>query len=101
MKGMPPLTSGCDSPLQTGFEDELKALVFYHPEEHIFAQHLPQVLQVPQVLQENDYARERIAPKAGIKKSGFSEAVNNRGPERNENQFVNERGESNRLYAKT
>ncbi len=75
MKGMPPLTSGCNRPLQMGFEDELKALVFYHLEEHISAQHLLQVLQ------ENDYARERIAPKAGIKKSSFSEAVNNRGPE--------------------
>jgi hypothetical protein len=73
MKGMPPLTSGCNRPLEMGFEDELKALVFYHLEEHISAQHLLQVLQ------ENDYARERIAPKAGIKKSSFSEAVNNRG----------------------
>ena len=75
MKGMPYLTSGCNRPLQMNFEDHLKALVFYHLEEHTSAQHLLQVLE------EDDYAREHIAPKAGIKKSSFSEATNHRGLE--------------------
>jgi len=75
MKGMPPLTSKCNRPLKMNFEDQLKALVFYHLEEHTSAQHLLQVLE------EDDYAREHIAPKDGIKKSSFSEATNGRGLE--------------------
>jgi hypothetical protein len=75
MQGMPPLTSGCNRPLQMNFEDELKALVYFHLQEHTSAQHLLQVLK------EDDFAREHIAPKDGIKKSSFSEAVNNRGLE--------------------
>jgi len=75
MKGMPPLTSGCNRPLKMSFENQLKALVFYHLEEHVSARHLLQVLE------EDDYAREHIAPKDGIKKSSFSEAVNTRGLE--------------------
>ena len=73
MKGMPPLTSGCNKPLKMSFEDQLKALVFYHLEEHVSAQHLLQVFK------EDDYAREHIAPKDGIEKSSFSEAINSRG----------------------
>ena len=75
MKGMPPLTSRCNRPLKMGFEDELKSLVYYHLEEFVSAQHLLQVLE------ENDYVREHIAPEGGIKKSSFSEAINNRGLE--------------------
>jgi len=33
------------------FEDQLKALIFFHLEEHVSAQHLLQVLE------ENDFAR--------------------------------------------
>ena len=75
MKGMPPLTSGCNRPLQMTFEDHRKALVFFHLNEHASAQHLLQDLA------EDDYAREHIAPKDGIKKSSFSEATNSRGLE--------------------
>ncbi len=75
MKGMPHLTSRCNRPLRMSFEDQLKALVFYHLNEHVSAQHLLQVLE------EDDYAREHIAPKSGIKKSSFSEAINSRGLE--------------------
>jgi hypothetical protein len=57
------------------FEDQLKALIFFHLEEHTSAQHLLQVLE------EDDFAREVIAPEEGIKKSSFSEAVNSRGLE--------------------
>jgi len=57
------------------FEDQLKALVFFHLEEHTSAQHLLQSLD------EDSFARKYIAPEAGIKKSSFSEAVNTRGLE--------------------
>jgi hypothetical protein len=45
------------------FEDQLKALIFFHLEEHVSARHMLQVLE------EDDFARENIAPKDGIKKS--------------------------------
>jgi hypothetical protein len=75
MIGMPPLEARGNRPLQMNFEDQLKALVFFHLEEHTSAQHLLQVLQ------EDDFAREVIAPEDGIKKSSFSEANNSRGIE--------------------
>jgi hypothetical protein len=57
------------------FDDQLKALVFFHLEEHISGQHLLQVLE------EDDFARDHIAPEEGIKKSSFAEAINSRGLE--------------------
>lgn len=75
MQGMPILTSRCSRPLQMSFEDHLKALVYFHLQEHTSAQHLLQVLE------EDDYAQEHIAPKDGITKSSFSEAANTRGLE--------------------
>ncbi|MDY6854631.1 MAG: hypothetical protein SWO11_07965 [Thermodesulfobacteriota bacterium] len=57
-------------PLQMTFKDELKLLVFFHLEEHTSAQHLLQVLE------EDDFARDNIAPKEGIKKNSFAEAIN-------------------------
>jgi len=71
----PQLKSGCNRPLKFDLEHQLKSLVFFHIEEHDSAQHLLQILE------EDDYAREAIAPKEGIKKSSFSEAINNRGLE--------------------
>jgi hypothetical protein len=69
MIGMSPLESQCNRPLKMSFEDHLRALVFFHLEEHKSAQHLLQVLE------EDDFARNDIAPKEGIKKSSFSEAT--------------------------
>ena len=60
------------------FEDHLKSLVYFHLEEHPSGQRLLQVLD------EDDYARKHIAPEAGIKKSCFYEAMDNRGLE----QFI-------------
>ena len=60
MIGMPPLKARGNRPLQMNFEDQLRALVFFHLEEHTSGQHLLQVLQ------EDDFAREVIAPKDGI-----------------------------------
>ena len=62
-----------NKPLQMGFEDHIKTLVFFHLEEHKSTQHLLQVLE------EDDFTRSQIAPKDGIKKSSFSEATNTRG----------------------
>ena len=75
MTAMPPLESRGNRPLQMSFEEHLKALIFFHLEEHVSAQHLLQALE------EDDFARTRIAPKGGIKKSSFSEATNTRGLE--------------------
>jgi hypothetical protein len=55
------------------FEDQLRILVFFHLEEHVSARHMLQVLK------QDDFARENIAPQDGIQKSSFSEAINSRG----------------------
>ena len=60
-------------PLQMTFEDQLHALIYFHLEEHASGRHLLHVLK------EDDFARETIAPKAGINKSSFFEAINSRG----------------------
>jgi hypothetical protein len=75
MIGMPPLEAQGKRPLKMTFEDQLKALIFFHLEEHTSAQHLLQVLE------EDDFARNHIAPEEGIKKSSFAEAINSRGLE--------------------
>lgn len=54
-------------------EDQLNALIFFHLEEHTSGRHLVQVLK------EDRFAREHIAPKEGIEKSAFFEAINSRG----------------------
>ena len=71
----PPLEAKGDRPLQMTFEHQLKALIFYHLEEYSSGSHLVQVLE------EDDFAKNEIAPPAGIKKSSFFEAVNHRGLE--------------------
>jgi len=73
--GMPPLGARGHRPLKMTFDDQLKALIFFHLEEHTSAQHLLQVLE------EDDFARHFIAPEEGIKKSSFAEAINSRGLE--------------------
>jgi len=73
MNTMTPLESRGNRPLQMSFEEHLKALIFFHLQEHTSAQHLLQVLE------EDEFARSEIAPKGGIKKNSFSEATNTRG----------------------
>jgi hypothetical protein len=73
MTTMTPLESRGNRPLQMSFDEHLRALVFFHLEEHTSAQHLLQVLE------EDEFAHSEIAPKGGIKKSSFSEATNTRG----------------------
>ncbi len=71
----PPLEAKGDRPLQMDFEHQLKALIFYHLEEYSSGSHLVQALE------EDDFARQEVAPPKGIQKSSFSEAVNHRGLE--------------------
>jgi hypothetical protein len=73
--GIPPLESEGNRPLKMTFEDHLRVLVYFHLQEHTSGRHLLQVLE------EDDFARESIAPKDGIKKSSFYEADNTRGLE--------------------
>jgi hypothetical protein len=73
--GVTPLEARGHRPLKMTFDDQLKALVFFHLEEHTSAQHLLQVLEG------DDFARQFIAPEEGIKKSSFAEAINSRGLE--------------------
>ena len=71
----PPLESRGNRDLQMDFEHQLKSLVYYHFEEHESGRDLLQVLE------EDEFAREQIAPPDGIKKSSFFEANNSRGLE--------------------
>lgn len=70
---MPRLESRGNRPLQMDFEHQLNALIFFHLEEHTSGRHLIQVLQ------EDDFARNHIAPPEGIHKSSFFEAMAERG----------------------
>lgn len=62
-------------PLQMTFNDQLKALIYYHLEEFSSGSELLQALE------QNDFAKECVASPKGIKKSAFFEAINNRGLE--------------------
>jgi hypothetical protein len=57
------------------FEESTQMLIFFHLEEHVSARHMLQVLE------QDDFASENIAPEDGIKKSSFFEAINTRGLE--------------------
>jgi len=70
-----PLLARGNRDLQMTFEDQLNALIYFHLEEHSSGRHLLQVLE------EDEFARDNIAPKEGIKKSSFFEAINSRGLE--------------------
>jgi len=70
-----PLEARGDRPLQMTFEDQLHALIYFHLEEHTSGRYLLQALE------EDDFARDVIAPSEGIKKSSFFEAINTRGLE--------------------
>jgi hypothetical protein len=94
MIDMPKLQSQGNRPLQMTFEDHLKALVYFHLEEHHSAQHLLQVLE------QDDFARNQIAPKDGIKKSSFSEATNCRGLEQFLYIFENLQAQATQLLPK-
>ena len=62
-------------PLQLNFDDQLKALIYYHLEEFSSGSELLQALE------QDNFAKECVASPNGIKKSAFFEAINNRGLE--------------------
>ncbi len=71
----PALESRGNRPLKMTFEDQLHALIFFHLQEHESARDLVQYLE------EDDFAKECIAPDGGISRSSFSEVINSRGLE--------------------
>ena len=77
---IPELLSRGDRPLKMTFEDQLNALLYFHLQEHKSARHLIQDLE------ENEFAKQNIAPQGGISRSSFSEIINSRGLE--QLQFV-------------
>lgn len=72
---MPKLEAKGNRALQMTFEDQLNALILFHLEEHESGRHLLQVLE------QDFFARNEIAPEKGIQKSAFFEAINTRGLE--------------------
>ena len=87
MPDITPLLSGCNRPLKMSFEDQLNILVYFHLEEHRSGRHLLQVLK------EDHFARQHIAPEGGIEKSSFFEDIGSRGLEQMMEMF-------GKLYAK-
>ena len=72
---LPKLKARGNRPLQMTFEDQFKILVYFHLQEYKSGRHLLQELE------EDEFVRNTIAPKKGIKRSSFSEAINSRGLE--------------------
>ena len=79
----PKLLARGDRPLKMTFEDQLKALVYFHLQEHKSARHLTQDMK------ENEFAKQNIAPVGGISRSSFSEIINHRGLEQLQFVFEN------------
>jgi hypothetical protein len=75
IKNVPELKSKGDKPLQLTFEHQLNALIYFHLQNHDSARHLIQELN------EDEFAKEFIAPDSGVSRSSFSEAINSRGLE--------------------
>jgi len=75
LERIPKLMSRSNRPLQMEFENQLHALIYFHLQEHTSGRHLLQSLE------EDAFAREHIAPKKGIARSSFFEAMNERGLE--------------------
>jgi hypothetical protein len=71
----PPLRSRSNKPLAMDTEDLLNILTYYHLQEFSSGRELIQALQ------EDDYARDLVAPAGGIKRSTFFDTVNDRGVE--------------------
>ncbi len=73
LSGIIPLASRGDRPLTFTFEHQLEMLVFYHLHGYESGTELLQAME------EDDFARQHIAPHEGIKKSAFYEAISSRG----------------------
>ena len=75
MPKIPPLRSRSNKPLAMNTEELLNILTYYHLQEFSSGSELIQALQ------EDDYARNFVAPAGGIKHSTFFDTVNDRGVE--------------------
>ena len=75
MPKIPPLKSRSNKPLAMNTEELLNILTYYHLQEFSSGSELIQALQ------EDDYARNLVAPAGGIKHSTFFDTVNDRGVE--------------------
>jgi len=75
MTKVPPLRSRSNKPLAMNTEELLNILTYYHLQEFSSGSELIQALQ------EDDYARQFVAPAGGIKRSTFFDTVNDRGVE--------------------
>jgi len=94
LSNAPSLESRGNRDFRMNFEEQLKILVFFHLEEHKSARHLMQVLK------EEDFARDVIAPSDGIEKSSFSEAINERGLEQMMHVFQGLQSEAHKILPK-
>jgi hypothetical protein len=72
---IPPLMSRSNKPLAMNTEELINILTYYHLQEFSSGSELIQALQ------EDDYARNFVAPAGGIKHSTFFDTVNDRGVE--------------------
>jgi len=70
---VPLLSSRGEKPLSITFEHQINALIWYHLKEHESLRNLIQVLN------EDSFARQNIAPSGGISRSGFAEVIGCRG----------------------
>ena len=75
MSKIPPLRSRSNKPLAMNTEELINILTYYHLQEFTSGTELIQALQ------EDDYARQFVAPAGGIKHSTFFDTVNDRGVE--------------------
>lgn len=70
-----PLKSRSNRPLTFTFEHQLNSLIWFHLHEHSSGRELLQVLE------QDSFAKDYIAPPDGVSKSAFFEAMNSRGVE--------------------
>ena len=71
----PPLRSGSNKPLAMNTEELLNILTYYHLQDFSSGRELLQALE------EDDYAKQFVAPANGVKHSTFFDTVNDRGVE--------------------
>ncbi len=79
----PELTSGSNRDLKMTFEDQLNIMVYFHLKDFNSGRHLLQDLE------EDNFAKEFIAPEGGIGKSTFFDSLNERGLEQFLHVFQN------------
>lgn len=75
LQAIPPLKSRSNKPLAMNTEELIDILTYYHLQEFSSGRELIQALE------EDDYAKECLAPPNGLKRSTFFDTVNERGVE--------------------